>query len=103
MIWPFFCEKEPNEICNHLSKKGPKGKFFFAPDELENHTTKKEAEKERARKKKGGEEKKEIGCTFSFHNGYFERYFLAETEKNCLTEEVYLALVYSKIRLDVCV
>ena len=52
----------------HLSEKGPKGSFF-AHDELENHTTKKKevkGEKERARRKKGGEEKKEMGCTLPF-------------------------------------
>ena len=59
-----------------MSEKGPKGSFF-AHDELENHTTKKKevkGEKERARRKKGGEEKKEMGCTLPFFktDGYFE-------------------------------
>ena len=33
-------------------------------------------EKETARRKKGGEEKKSNGCTLNFYNGYFE--FVAE-------------------------
>ena len=56
-------------------KKGPKGSFF-AHDELENHTTKKKevkGEKERARRKKGREEKKKWVALFLFKtDGYFE-------------------------------
>ena len=43
-------------------------------------------EKERARRKRGGEEKKSGGCTLSFFNGYFRVTFLAE--KNCSTQKV---------------
>ena len=33
-----FYENKPNEISNYLSEKGSKGRFFFSPDQLENHT-----------------------------------------------------------------
>ena len=40
-----FFENEPNEICSHLSEKGPKGRFF-APDKLKSHTSKGRNEEE---------------------------------------------------------
>ena len=45
------------------------------------------------RKRDGGEEEKGNDGTPSFYVGYFEN--------NCLTEEAFLALRVSKIRLDV--
>ena len=41
-------------------------------------------EKERARRKKGGEEKKCNGCTLSFYNGYFGDSQLVLGEKKLL-------------------
>ena len=53
-----------------MFEKRPKGRFF-APDKLKNHTSEvKKGEKETARRKKGGEEKKSNGCTLSFFDGY---------------------------------
>ena len=66
-----------NEICRHLSEKGPKRRFC-TPDKLKNHTSEakgKEKKKERRGRK---EKKKSKGCTLSFYDGY------------CLTEEVFL-------------
>ena len=45
--------------------------------------------------KRGGEE----GCTLSFYIRYFEEFLAVET--NYLTEEVYLVVTCSKIRLEV--
>ena len=41
------------------------------------HDRKSKGEKERARRKKGGGEKKSNGCTLSFCNGYYDGFFLA--------------------------
>ena len=74
-----FLKNQPiNETCSHLSEKRPNGRFF-APDKLKNHTSEiKKREKETARRKKGGEEKKSNGCTLSFYDGYLGDSFLAE-------------------------
>ena len=98
-------ENEPNEIWNHLSEKGSKGRFF-TPGKFANPTN--EGRERGGRKedhftflgncpptpplsRKGGEEKlptypspkpekrrreKSNGCTLNFYNGYFE--FVAE-------------------------
>ena len=80
-------------------------------------------EKERARRKKGGEEKKKIGgytAVFSVvtqrswggtlcddtKNGYVADYYLEDggvfgQKISCLTEEVYLAVTFSKIWLEI--
>ena len=44
-----FFENEPNEICSHLSEKGPNGSFF-APDKLKSHTSKGRNEEEERRR-----------------------------------------------------
>ena len=54
----------------------------------------KERRKLRAKKKKGGEEKKSNGCTLSFYNGYFE---------NCRHKRSIWWKVFSKIQLDIYV
>ena len=67
-----FFENQPiNEICSHLSEKVSKGRFF-EPEKIQNHSNegKGKGEKERAKRRKGGEEKSN-GCTISFYNSYF--------------------------------
>ena len=46
------------------------------------------------RKKKGGEEKKKK-MVFYIGNSFWRT-------RNCLREEVYLAVTFSKIQLDIC-
>ena len=73
----------------NLSEKGPKGRkfLFWAREAPKSHRwRKRKEEKERAKGRKVGDEKKRSVCTLSFYNGYFGE------KKHCLTEEVYLAL-----------
>ena len=49
-----FFQNEPKGICRHLSEKASKGRFL-GPDKLQNHSNE---EKENARRRKGGEERK---------------------------------------------
>ena len=69
-----FFENQPNDICSHLSEKASKG-TFLKPEKLQNHCNelkrKRKGEKERARRRKGGEENNSNGCTLSFYNSYF--------------------------------
>ena len=84
-------------------KKGPKGRLF-APDNGDKLETpahkrrKRKGGKERARRTKAGEQK-----DFSSYMMVTSiwRKFLAEKNFNCLKEEVYLAVWFSKIRVDV--
>ena len=69
-----FFEKQANEICRHLSEKASKGSFHVF-EKLQNNSNeskelKRKGEKERARKKSGGE-KKSNDCTLRFCNSYF--------------------------------
>ena len=62
---PFF-EIQANEICRHLSEKASKGRFHVL-EKLQNHSNeskelKRKGEKEKARRKSGGE-KKSNDCT----------------------------------------
>ena len=65
-----FLENQPNEICSHLTEKASKGSFL-KPENGSKITVTKEKER-RIRKseeiRKGGEEKKSNGCSFSFYN-----------------------------------
>ena len=63
-------ENQPNEICSHLTEKASKGRFLKPENGSKITVTK---EKERRKRKseeirKGGEEKKDNGCTLSFYN-----------------------------------
>ena len=59
----------PSEICSHLSGTRENGRFI-ASDKAENHTKVKETKIARARRKKGGKEKRG-GYTISFYIGKF--------------------------------
>ena len=63
-------------------------------------TKKRKGEKERARRKKGGEEKKARAALLVFIMATLEVVF--GRKKNCWTQKVYLAVTFSKIRLDIC-
>ena len=80
-------------------KRGQTGRFF-APDRLKNHTSegKGNEKKKNARKKKGGQEKKALVALLAFMLTKLE--LVCCRGKNCLTEEVYLAVTFSKMRLD---
>ena len=54
-----------------------------------------EGEKERARREKGGEEKKAMVSLLVF-------IIATLAEKNCTTQKVHLAITLSKIRLECC-
>lgn len=91
-----FFENQPNKICRHLSEKALKG-GFLGPDKLRTHTNEgkgEEKKKERARRKKRGEEKKAMVELLVSIMAILEK-------KNCLTQKVYLAVTFSKIRLDI--
>ena len=99
-------ENESNEICSHLSEKGSKGRVFFAPDEVANRTNE---ERERGGKEdhftflgncpptpplsqKGGEEKKAMVALLIFIMATLSLW----PKRNCLPEEVHLAVTFSK-------
>ena len=89
-------QNQPNEICSHLSEKGPKDRFLKA-DKLQITVTK---EKEGRKLKERGEgkedkRKKAMAALLAF---IIATLFLAE--KNCWTQKVHLAITFSKIRLD---
>ena len=78
-------------------KKEPKG-IFFAPDKLENHTIKEniwKRVKERLRRTKEEEEEKPMVSLLAFILTVFW-----PKKKNCLKEEIYLAVTFSNIWLD---
>ena len=66
-VWPIF-GNQPNEIYIHLSEKASKGRFLKL-DKLQNHSN--EAKKERARRRKGEEEKKNAMIAFLVFINYF--------------------------------
>ena len=79
-----------------MSEKALKG-GFLGSDKLRTHTNEgkgKEKEKERARRKKGGEEKRAMVALLVSIMAILEK-------KNCWTQKVYLAVTFSKIRLDI--
>ena len=89
-ISSLFFGKESTEICRLLSEKGPSGRFF-APDKLKNHTN--ERKRNEKQKERGGrKEEKSNGYTLIFYISYFGGRFWPR--KNCLTKDVYLAVVY---------
>ena len=96
-----FFENEPTEICSHLSEKGPSGSFLLLIS-LKNHTNERKGNEKKKEKERGGrkeEKRKSYVYTLSFYIGYFGGSFWSR--KNCLTKDVYLAVVYvtfSKIR-----
>ena len=65
-----FFENQPNEICSHLSEKVSKGRFL-KPKKLQNHSDEGKEKKERAGRRKGGEEKKAMVALIVFHNSHF--------------------------------
>ena len=89
-------ENEPGKI---WQEKGQKTSFLFSPDNLEKQTSERKG-KEKYKERRGRkEEKKKNGCTLSFYIGYFGEFLAVKT--NYLTEEVYLAVTCSIIRLEV--
>ena len=94
-----FFENQPHEICNHLIEKASKGKFL-GPYKLQNHTTiGKKGEKERARRKKGGEQKKAMVALLVFIMATLEIVF--SRQKLSDAKKVHLAETFSKILLDI--
>ena len=68
-ISSLFFENKPNEICSHLSDKGPKGrKFLFCAREApkSHRRRKRKGEKERAKRGKVGDEKKAMVALLVF-------------------------------------
>ena len=65
-----FFENQPNEICSHLSEKVSKGRFL-KPQKLQNHSNEGKEKKERAGRRKGGEEKKAMVAHIVFHSSHF--------------------------------
>ena len=79
-------------------KKGQKA-VTTAP---ENHTCLTKGKERRKRKSEEEERRrrgKSNGYILSFYNGYFVDSFWPK--KNCLTDEVHLAVTFTKIRLDI--
>ena len=67
-----FFENQPDEICSHLSEKASKGRFLDCREAPKiTVRRKRNGEKERARRKKGGKEKKSNGYTLRICNSYF--------------------------------
>ena len=66
MVSSRFFESEPNEIYSHVSEKGQKAGFLRQKYQESQYRGKRKGEKERARRTKGGEEKKSNGCTLRF-------------------------------------
>ena len=70
-----FFEIQANEICRHLSEKASKGRFHVL-EKLQNHSNeskelKRKGEKEKARRKSGGEKKAMIALYSLHSNSYF--------------------------------
>ena len=64
------------------------------PGKLENHTSERKGKEKRKREEEGGEDKKAMfALLLATLNILFGR------EKKCLTEEVYLMVSFSKLRL----
>ena len=75
-----FFEKQPNEICSHLSEKASKGRLL-GPDKLQNYSIKRrEKEKERGGRKEEKKQKKQW-LHSQFFNGYFEDIFWPKKKK----------------------
>ena len=56
-------------MCSHLSDKASKD-GFLGPDNFQNHKNEvRKGEKERPKRKKGGEQKKSNGCSLNVYNG----------------------------------
>ena len=85
-------------IWSHLSEKGRKAVFY-----PHNWTRKSHQQDEKRRKRKSQEERskkeKSNGTLFAFMMATLE---IVLAEKNCLSEEVYLPVTSSKIRLERC-
>ena len=62
-----YRDTQPDEICSHLSERRQKAGFLI-PRSSKITVTEEKEKKERARKRKGGEENKSNGCTLSFYN-----------------------------------
>ena len=101
---------DPTKFSESLSeKKGPKGRLFALDngDKLETPAHKwrkrKEGKKEREGRKQENRKIAMAGLTFSSYMMVTSiwRKFLAEKKYTCLKEEVYLAVTFSKIRVDV--
>ena len=89
--------KQPNEICGDLSEMRQKTGFLCAISSRITLTKEKEGEKERARRKKGREEKNGLMVALLV--------FIMATlkiwpKKKLLDEKVHLAVTFSKIRLE---
>ena len=52
-----FFEDQPREICSHLSKKEPKGRFL-KPEKLQNHSNKGKGKEKKKERGEGKEEKR---------------------------------------------
>ena len=66
-----FFENQPNEICSHFREKASIG-TFLRPKKPQNHSKEGKGEKERARRRKGGDRRKKSNCfTLSFYNSFF--------------------------------
>ena len=66
----------------------------ITPTKEKERTKSKSEEEERRRREKNN------GCTLRFYNGCSGDSFWPK-KKNCWMEEVYLAITFSKIRLDI--
>lgn len=65
------------------------------PGKLENHTSERKGKEKRKREEEGGEDKKAM---FALLLATFNILF-GRGKKKCLTEEVYLMISFSKLRL----
>ena len=81
----FFENKPINEICSHLSEKVSKDRFL-EPEKIQNHSNegKGKGEKERAKRRKGGEEKKAMVALLVFIIATLEIVFGGEQEYNTI-------------------
>ena len=92
-----FFENQPNEICGDLSEMRQKTGLVGARSSRITLAKEKEGEKERARRKKGREEKNGLMVALLV--------FIMATlkiwpKKKLLDEKVHLAVTFSKIRLE---
>ena len=74
-----FFESEPNEIYSDASEKGSKGRLLAPKPRESQYREKRKGEKERARRTKGGEEKKSNGCTLRFIMATLESFWPNKT------------------------